>query len=217
MRNPLTAIKFRLFNLEKALPESVRDNEDLATAHSELNRLDRIVREFLQFARPSEPAWAEFPVPELIEQTQRLLRDDLQRRGITLALQECPPVSIRADRQQIQQVLINLVRNGAESIPGSGTVTLRARQGAAKLSQRMAPVVILEVSDTGRGIPRDAEARLFDPFFSTKENGTGLGLSIAARIVEKHGGVIQYTTELDRGTTFSVVLPAELTAHDRAR
>jgi len=69
------------------------------------------------------------------------------------------------------------------------------------------PLLILEVADTGKGIPAEVERRIFDPFFSTKESGTGLGLPIAARIVEKHGGQLQYETQRNRGTTFSVVLP----------
>jgi signal transduction histidine kinase len=69
-------------------------------------------------------------------------------------------------------------------------------------------VVILEVADTGKGIPPELETRLFDPFFTTKEAGTGLGLSIAARIVEKHGGLLQYQTQVGRGTTFGIVLPS---------
>ena len=69
------------------------------------------------------------------------------------------------------------------------------------------PVAILEVIDTGKGIPLKVQERLFDPFFTTKESGTGLGLSIAVRIVEKHGGALQYQTEVDRGTTFGIVLP----------
>jgi signal transduction histidine kinase len=86
-------------------------------------------------------------------------------------------------------------------------VTLRARLGQAILSGRSAEAVVLEVSDTGRGIPPEVEDRLFDPFFSTKETGTGLGLSIAARIVEKHGGTLHYRTQVGHGTTFGVVLP----------
>ena len=76
----------------------------------------------------------------------------------------------------------------------------------AKAGQAI-PVVILEVIDTGKGIPLQVQERLFDPFFTTKEAGTGLGLSIAARIVEKHGGALQYQTEVGRGTTFGIVLP----------
>ena len=101
----------------------------------------------------------------------------------------------------------------AEAIDGAGTVTLRARAARAAIGGRETDAVILEVSDTGKGIPPEVEKRLFDPFFSTKETGTGLGLSIAARIVERHGGTLQYQTRLGHGTTFGVVLPGESRAH----
>jgi signal transduction histidine kinase len=110
----------------------------------------------------------------------------------------------------LKQVLINLVRNGAEAIAGPGTVTLRTRAARALLGGRETEAVILEVRDTGHGIPPEVERRLFDPFFTTKETGTGLGLATAARIVEKHGGVIQYDTRRGQGTTFGVVLPLEI-------
>ena len=117
------------------------------------------------------------------------------------------PARVQIDPQQIQQVLINLIQNAADSIGQNGTVTLRARTGVKRLADRATEVVILEVADTGTGIAPEVEKRLFDPFFTTKETGTGLGLSIAARIVEKHGGALQYQTQVNRGTTFGVVLP----------
>jgi signal transduction histidine kinase len=86
---------------------------------------------------------------------------------------------------------------------------LRALAARAALGGHETDTVVLEVSDTGKGIPPEAEKRLFDPFFSTKETGTGLGLAIAARIVERHGGMLQYQTRSDHGTTFGVVLPRE--------
>jgi signal transduction histidine kinase len=104
-------------------------------------------------------------------------------------------------------VLINLVRNAADATEGPGTVTLRARAAQAPLGGQMQAVVILEVQDTGKGIAPEVAKRLFDPFFTTKDTGTGLGLPIAARIVEKHGGTLQYQTQPGRGTTFGVVLP----------
>src|SRR5262249_12312829 len=109
----------------------------------------------------------------------------------------------------LKQVLINLVRNARDAIEGAGIVTLSARSAQATLSGRETAVVVLEVSDTGKGILPEVEKRLFDPFFSTKESGTGLGLPIAARIVEKHGGIIQYQPRPGGGTTFGVVLPGE--------
>ena len=111
------------------------------------------------------------------------------------------------DLAQIKQVLINLVQNAADSITQGGTITLRARHDRKNLPQGETDVVILEVADTGDGIPPEVEKRLFDPFFTTKETGTGLGLPIAARIVEKHGGALQYQTQVNHGTTFGIVLP----------
>jgi signal transduction histidine kinase len=109
----------------------------------------------------------------------------------------------------LKQVLINLVRNAGEAIDGGGKVTLRTRIAHADLGGRDTAVVILEVADTGQGISPEAMKHLFDPFFSTKDTGTGLGLPIAARIVEKHGGILQYQTRPGYGTTFGVVLPRE--------
>ncbi len=99
------------------------------------------------------------------------------------------------------------MQNAADSIGDNGQITLRVRLDSKRLGENTTDVVVLEVADTGKGISSDVEKRLFDPFFTTKETGTGLGLSIAARIVEKHGGALQYQTILNRGTTFGIVLP----------
>ena len=114
---------------------------------------------------------------------------------------------IKADAAQLKQVLINLVKNAAEAMPGGGIVTLRTRTERRGLGPRAANVVILEIADNGPGIPPDAAKRLFDPFFTTKASGTGLGLSIAARILEKHDGALEYSTGSNRGATFRIVLP----------
>ena len=108
---------------------------------------------------------------------------------------------------QLKQVLINLVQNAAESIEHDGRITLRARKDKADLKGQASEVVVLEVEDTGPGIPPDVQQRLFDPFFSTKEDGTGLGLPIAANIIDKHGGAIRFRTEVGKGTAFGIVLP----------
>src|SRR5262249_41587197 len=114
---------------------------------------------------------------------------------------------VRADAQQLKQVLINLVQNAAESIDRDGRITLRAVRDRDSLGGASLSVAVIEVADTGKGIPSEVRNRLFDPFFTTKEGGTGLGLPIAARIVEKHGGELRYETEPDQGTTFKVLLP----------
>lgn len=209
IRNPLTAIKFRLFSLRRTLPSAYAGDEDLGVISDELTRLERIVRDFLQFARPSDPSMVRLPVARLLEEVKDLMRQELEASGVRLVLEEVQPGWIQADPQQMKQVLINLVRNGAESIPGGqGSVSLRAYRAPAGNGTRDPRGVVIAIRDTGRGIPAEVERRLFDPFFSTKASGTGLGLSIASRIVEKHGGRLRYTTALNRGTTFEIVLPA---------
>jgi signal transduction histidine kinase len=207
IRNPLTAIKFRLHSLKKALPASSADNEDAAVIGSEIIRLDRIVQDFLQFARPSEPQLVAMPVQRIFDDVQGLLKPQLNKAAIELKVEPSDAAFVRVDPQQIEQVLINLVQNSADSIGREGFVELRVREGSGSGRRSRGDTVILQVTDNGKGIPIEVRKRLFDPFFTTKEGGTGLGLPIAARIVEKHGGEIRYRTELERGTTFSVILP----------
>jgi len=208
IRNPLTAINVRLHSLKRTLVRGSSEDEDTTVIDQEIQRLDRIVRDFLQFARPSDPRLTNINAEDLFGRVQGFLGSELEKASIRLNVESPLTVWIRVDPQQIEQVLINLIQNAAESVERDGTITLRARPSVAPLGGRATPVVILEVIDTGKGIPPTVQKRLFDPFFTTKEAGTGLGLSIAARIVEKHGGALQYQTEVDRGTTFGIVLRA---------
>ncbi len=210
IRNPLTSLKARLHTLEKHLQVVPAARKDTNIISAEISRLERIVQDILSFARPSDPRLETLPAETVIREVRGLVSPDLERRGLQLVVESSPDLLIRADSGHLKQVLINLVRNAAEAIDGSGTVTLRTRATRAPLGGREMDAVVLEVSDTGKGIPPEAEKRLFDPFFSTKETGTGLGLTIAARIVEKHGGVLQYQTRPGHGTTFGVVLPREI-------
>jgi signal transduction histidine kinase len=206
IRNPLTAIKAWLFMHQRKLQPGTQESEDAEIVGKELDRLERIVKDFLLFARPSDPQLETVSADQPLRAVRELLAPQLERSHIQLTLENSARVQIKIDRQQIKQVLINLVQNAAESIGEHGTVTLRARSGRKRLAGRDTEVVILEVGDTGKGIPPEVEKRLFDPFFSTKETGTGLGLCIAARIVEKHGGALQYKTDVNHGTTFGIVL-----------
>lgn len=207
IRNPLTAIKARLFTQQKNLRQGSAEAGDAAFIGKEINRLERIVKDFLLFARPAEPKLEAVSADALLRNAHELLLPQLERGGIQLRLGSMVNVKVQADAQQIQQVLINLIQNAAEAIDRQGVVTLAARAATQRLGGQSTNVVILEVSDTGKGIQADVQKRLFDPFFTTKEAGTGLGLSIAARIMEKHGGGIEFQTEPNRGTTFGIVLP----------
>ncbi len=208
IRNPLTAIKVRLHSLKKMLAEGSSEQEDALMIATEIQRLERIVKDFLQFARPSDPEFVATTADAVLNHVRELFRDQFDTNRVEMKLVDSPPLRIRVDPQQIQQVLMNLIQNAADSIQQNGSVTLRAFATRCQFAGRSSAAVALEVTDTGKGIPPEVQKRLFDPFFTTKAAGTGLGLSIAARIVESHGGALQYQTELNHGTTFRVILPA---------
>jgi signal transduction histidine kinase len=208
IRNPLTAIKARLFTHQRAFEKNSPEHQDVAVIGNEINRLERIVQDFLQFARPSDPKLIAMTAEAPLREVRDLLAPECERNVIQLKLEIQSNKVFEADPQQLKQVLINLVQNAAESIVKDGQIILRARDGTARLAGHYRPVVILETEDTGKGIPPEVQKRLFDPFFSTKDTGTGLGLAIAARIVEKHGGLLEFQTQPNHGTTFGVVFPA---------
>jgi signal transduction histidine kinase len=212
IRNPLTSLKARLYTLEKHLQNVPAARKDTDIISAEISRLERIVQDVLSFARPSDPRLETLSAGTMLREVQGLVSPDLESRGVQLVVESGPELFIRADSGHLKQVLINLVRNATEAIDGAGTVTLRTRTARAPLGGHERNAVVLEVADTGRGILPEVQKRLFDPFFSTKETGTGLGLPIAARIVEKHGGLLQYQTQPGHGSTFGVVLPREI--HD---
>jgi signal transduction histidine kinase len=207
IRNPLTAIKARLFTLQKMLNPDSSEAEDAAVIGTEISRLERIVRDVLQFARPGDPKLATLAAEVPLREVQTLMATQLEENGIQLKLESVVDARIQADPRQLKQVLINLVQNAAESIEANGTIRLGARAGWQRLGGQTLSVVVLEVQDTGKGISPEVQKRLFDPFFSTKAAGTGLGLAISARIVEKHGGALEFRTQVNHGTTFGIILP----------
>ena len=208
IRNPLTAIKARLFSQAKRLQRDSPEHMDAVFINDEINRLEQIVRDFLKFARPAEPNLAPVETAAFLRSVQELMAPELKLRGIDLRLDAPEDLAAKMDTSQIRQVMLNLIRNAADSIGREGAITLRARETFLPFAPRRAPAVALEVEDTGPGISTEVQERLFDPFFTTKETGTGLGLAIAERIVHRHGGALQFRTQMQRGTTFSVILPS---------
>jgi signal transduction histidine kinase len=207
IRNPLTAINVRLHSLKKNLVSNSSEQEDAQVIDHEIQRLERIVQGFLQFARPSEPKLMTVSADSLLSRIRSLFESQLANASIKLNVLSVPDLWLQADPHQIEQVLINLVQNAADSIGTGGSITLRAHTGKARLSGRNTPVAMLQVIDTGKGIPPEVRKRIFDPFFTTKEEGTGLGLAISQRIIEKHSGTLECRSDNGRGTTFTILLP----------
>jgi len=207
IRNPLTALKAALFMQQKKLRSGSPEREDAELLEREIKRLEKIVDDFLRFARPADPAFTVVSTEQPLLEVEALLRSDLARSGIHLVRESAGTTKVKIDPPQLKQVLINLVKNAADSLNEGGTITLRAHRARERILKEHENVVVLEVADNGKGIALEIQNRIFDPFFTTKATGTGLGLPIAARIIEKHGGALRYRSEPDHGTTFQVVLP----------
>jgi len=170
---------------------------------NETERCARIVRDLLVFARHSTQDWAPQDFNEIVRRTLSVINHRLELGEVTPQLELAPDLPpLTCDASQMQQIVINLVLNAAESM-AQGSVTIRTRYDRERDS------VVLEVGDTGSGIAPEHLARIYDPFFSTKEDGkgTGLGLAVVYGIVNAHGGQIDVETAVGRGTTFEVALP----------
>src|SRR5262245_14654415 len=208
IRNPLTTISARLYTVRRKLHEGTPEHKDAIIIGNEIERVNQILKEFIQLARPSPPNLAVMTPAALLKDVSELLTPQLQQRAIRLECQcdSLPP--LHGDPQQLKQVLINLIQNAAESIGKDGAIILRAHNGSLPLKGTETKVVTIEVEDNGPGVPPEVQGRLFDPFFSTKEGGTGLGLPISARIIEQHGGTLNFESPPGHATIFRVVLPA---------
>ena len=212
IRNPLAAINFRLYSLQKALNSTTHEHQDAALIRKEVRRLNAILEDFLHLDRPPTPDFADVSAAAVLREVGELMRPQFTDQAIRLNVEAVDDTKLQADPHQLQQVLLNLVKNAAESIGRGGTVTLRTRKGIEQLRRKPTEVMIIEVCDTGPGISPEIQSRMFDPFFTTKKGGTGLGLSVAERIVERHGGLLDFDSKPNEGTTFRVVLPVGQTS-----
>ncbi len=178
----------------------------LTMISEETARVGRIVTDLLTFSRRPSPQRAKIDLCGVIEHTVSLIMHKLELESIQLVLDLNGSLpEVLCDGSQIRQVLINLVMNASESISGEGTITVRTALAPDNNG------VIIEVADTGSGIPEEILSRIYDPFFSTKEEGKGVGLGLAVvyGIVDAHDGNITVKSSADTGTTFKVFLPIE--------
>jgi len=182
-------------------PEIARKlDQYLAVAKGEISRLDYIVTQFLQAIRPSPPQLRPASLNDAVLKTLELLQPELDNRGIqvkTRLARQLPEAPL--DPTQVQQVLVNLIKNAMQAMPPDGRLTLQTGEGADG--------VWVSVADTGTGIPQEQLNRIFEPFYTTKKKGSGLGLMIVQRIVRAHGGHIELDSQVGRGTTFRLWFP----------
>ncbi|MGC1401803.1 MAG: ATP-binding protein [Thermodesulfobacteriota bacterium] len=205
IRNPLTSVKIRLFSMGRAVESSPRLKEDLEVISDEIGHIESIVRSFLEFSRPPKLTKQKISPSEVVDMSLRLLGPRLESCGVKVDLiREKPLDEIWADPDQLKEVLVNLLVNACEMMVDGGIIRILEKE---EEKGPTGPFVVISISDNGPGIPEAIQEKIFQPFFSTKEEGTGLGLSIASRIVEKHGGTLILKSEEGEGTTFTITLP----------
>jgi two-component system, sporulation sensor kinase E len=219
--NPLNALHIHLQLMERGLRKlkdeekhagrkpaaasSVREIADklenyLEVCKGEITRLDYIITQFLRAIRPAPVQLKEASLNDVVEQTLELLRPELENRGLTVKVRTARRLTATPiDATQMQQVLVNLIKNAMQAMSRGGTLTLQTGEGSEG--------VWVSVADTGGGIPQEQIARIFEPFYTTKKKGSGLGLMIVQRIVRAHGGKIEVESRVGQGTNFRIWLP----------
>jgi two-component system sensor histidine kinase AtoS len=213
IKNPLTS----LLTFSRHLARRFDDEQFRAKFQSvvprELERINGIVERLLELARPTPLSFSAVRLPALIERVVELYAEEMETRAVEVTrdyARDLPVVWV--DAEAIYQVLVNLVRNALDAMPSGGSLTLRVgwsdgdhvgRPGRRTPARR----VLVEVQDSGPGISADDADRVFNPFFTTKVRGTGLGLALTHKIVEDHGGTIDFRNARVGGTVFRIVLP----------
>jgi signal transduction histidine kinase len=206
IRNPLTGIATSAEVLAGKLGKEQGKVKYVRAIMDETNRLNGIIHNLLDFARPPKPRIAPCSLPEVVKRVYSLLSEEAGRKGVELQMGECPEaLYCEADPGQLTQVILNIVLNAIQACEEGNTVRLDLTRDESR-DPSYAKVVRIDVVDSGPGVPKEVRGNLFDPFVTTKSRGTGLGLAISQHIVEEHHGTL--TCEfLEKGTRFSIRLP----------
>jgi signal transduction histidine kinase len=206
IKNPLNSLAINTQMLIKDLSADFEEDSSLLKSASlikhEINRINNILEEFVKYAKFPEPKFFENNINQVIEEVADLISDNAKESGvdINLSLQDDIPI-LNIDARQFKEIFLNLFQNAIKAMKDSGRLEIR--------SQINDDNVIIDVTDTGEGVPEGNLDRIFTPFFSTREGGLGLGLPIVKRIIESHGGEISCKSRVNEGTAFKIVLPVE--------
>jgi len=199
IRNPLSSIRgFAQLFMKKFSPEA-REYEYARVMVTEVERLNRVISALLDFARPKKPVIRSVNVKELLDHALQVVHEDLERKGITVENRWQNGTSVRADPDQLVQVLLNLYLNAVDAMDTGGLLRVEADVKEDTMEIRIA--------DNGRGMDLETLKQIFNPFFTTKDRGMGLGLAVAHRIMEDHGGSLSAKSSPGKGSTFFIRLP----------
>jgi signal transduction histidine kinase len=200
VKNPLNSMRLWLEVLKANMPVEPEPQQAVKMLDSEIDRLDRAVKTFLNFTRPVELKLEEVDLRSVAEEVLEAARPRAARAGLTLSADTPLDLApVRADRQLIYQAVLNLVLNACDFTDGGGKVTVGLK--------RAGEFAVIAVEDTGRGISPADQKKIFQLFFTTRPEGSGIGLANAFRFVQLHEGRIEFESEPGRGTTFWIELP----------
>ena len=214
IKNPLVTIK----TFTELLPEryedtNFRDTFSELVGH-EVQRIDSIVNQLLRFARPAKPVLQPAAVHPVLEQSMRLIDQQLKKKDIRLVKRlQAASDETRLDTPQFEQALVNFLLNAIDATPEGGSLTLITKTVSATnipnrwQSAETTQYIRISIADTGQGIPPENLSRIFDPFFTTKDHGTGMGLAVAHGIIEEHNGVVEVESTVGEGAVFHILLP----------
>ncbi len=200
IKNPLSSIKSSVEIIEGTVNKNSPAGEFLEILSQETERLNKVVNNFLSFARPAKPDLLPCKIDEIIEPVIKLLKPEFEKNDISIEKEiEKGLPEISGDAQQLQQVFLNISLNAIQAMPDGGNLYVSIK--------KIEPYIKIDFRDTGAGISKENLEKLFTPFFTTKKEGNGIGLAISYRIIENHRGKISVESELNRGSGFSVKLP----------
>ncbi len=202
VKNPLAGIKGAIEVIRDSVPASDIHREILGDVLHEVDRIDKIVRDLLTYAKPKPPSLTAIHLPVLAQRIIAMVRKSAGNDALVIRLQKCNDIpGFTGDETQLEQVLLNLLLNAQKAMPAGGKINVRLQYNPAAGS------VGFEVEDEGPGIPDEIRKKLFQPFFTTRTDGTGLGLATCMKNVQYHGGTIEVKSESGRGTSFIVNIP----------
>jgi PAS domain S-box-containing protein len=204
IRNPLSSIKTNIQVLSRKLNLEGFDKKRLEIAHAEIKRLERVLQDMLDFARPMTMKKSAHSIDDIIDKCLALLESSFKSGRISIARKKLRTrKKVLVDGEKMEEALLNILLNSADAMSKGGTI--RIATGSARHDGRKA--VRIEIQDTGAGIPLDEVDKIFDPFFSTKTGGVGLGLTNVKRIIEAHEGIIEVHSSVNEGTLFAITVP----------
>lgn len=207
IRNPLTSVKMRLFSLNRSCHFTDAQQEDFNVISSEIQQINKIVDNFLEFSRPPRLKTRNMSPSLIVDSALNLLEQRLKSYRVSVTLSRSTPLSqTRIDPEQLKEVIVNIIINACEAIKHDGRIIISEEE---RFIHPLEKVAIIRIMDDGPGIPRDIQSEIFNPFFTTKDHGTGLGLSIAFNIIAEHGGWLDVSSQEGHGAAFVITLPVK--------